>query len=133
MILALIALLVGVLAFLMFSISINLSSINRIVSFTPIDIFESSIPLLDEGDMKNPHFDKELLRSKLTSYYDASLPKYTKDYALALLFYDSNNGSYCLSNYCKAVQVKIDAKTVYNYTYSRTLTYEIKEANYGQR
>lgn len=117
--------------FSLFSVSINLISINRVIINTPKEIFESSIPLVMDEEFV-PFFDKELLNDKLTSYYDNTLSKYCKKYELNLYFYNPNDGSFCLSDRCRAVEVTIEAEIYYISHYERTIFYEIRSGAYGE-
>ena len=118
-------------SFTIFSIGIQLQSINRIVFQTPKGLVERCVPMQYEDGFV-PHFDKELLISKLTSYYQEVLDRYTKNVSVDYYFYNVSDGSYCLNDECDGVKVTINSIVSFSFVYHRTVFFEIREGNvYG--
>ena len=131
MLMILLVFLLMTVSFTIFSIGLQLQSINRIVFQTPKGIVERCIPMKYEEDYI-PHFDKELLISKLTSYYEEVLDRYTKNVNVDFYFYNVNDGSYCLNDECDGVKVTINSTVSFSFVYHRTVYFEIREGNvYG--
>ena len=124
--------LLAVLSFSFLSISLNLQSANRVIMYTPKQIFETSIPILQNVDEFIPYFDKELLTSKLKSYYDDNLTQYTVNYSLNIYFYNQEDGSLCISDACQAVEVEVKAEIIFSCGIERTIFYEIRNGAYGK-
>ena len=118
-------------SFTIFSLGLQLQSINRIVFQTPKGLVERCVPMEYEEDYV-PHFDKALLISKLTSYYEKVLDRYTKSVDVDFFFYNVNDGSYCLTDECDGVKITINSKVSFSFVYHRTVYFEIREGNvYG--
>ena len=116
-----------------FTLSYQLSTINRVVIYTPIEIFEKSISLINLDENHTLSFDKNLLRANLKNYYDENLHDVFKNYILDLYYYNQNNGSICTGSKCDAVEVTVRGTYMYSFSYSRSIKYEIhKGAAYGQ-
>lgn len=113
-----------------FSVVTRLQCVNRIIANTPIDIFEKSIPLID--DETDLHFDKDKLYYSLNEYYSNNLRKYINSYHLELYYYNQIDQSICTDDNCNAVEVDVSGTSVFSFRFHRTLTYEIhKGAQYG--
>lgn len=132
MIIAFLVVVVAIISFSFFTVTIRINAINRVVIATPIEIFETSIPLLDEDEEKNIYFDKEVLEEKLTNYYFSNLDKYTKEITLDFYYYNQIDKSYCVNDQCTAVEVCLESEIVFDFQYSRTMYYEIKKGAYGR-
>ena len=116
--------------FNVFTLSIRLTSLNRIINNTPVQLFENSIPLIDGEN--NLYFDKTVLYNNLLNYYNSALKRHTKTVNVNLYFYNQEDQSICVSNECDAVEVNVYGKCVLTFQYSRTIFYEIhKGARYG--
>lgn len=105
-----------------FFISYQLNGINKAVIGTPLSIFELSIPLVEDSI----YFDKDILYTNLTSYYDDCLYKYVDNYSLQLQYYHSYLNSICVTNYCDSVVVNIKAEITLHYEYVRSMRFEIR-------
>ena len=116
-----------------FTLSYRLSTINQVVIYTPIEIFEKSISLVNLDEHHTLSFDKTLLRTNLKNYYDENLHNVFKNYSLDLYYYNQSDGSICTSDKCDAVEVTVSGAYMYSFRYSRSVKYEIhKGAAYGQ-
>ncbi|MFA7033007.1 MAG: hypothetical protein WC201_05555 [Bacilli bacterium] len=131
MISAFLVTLCAVLSLQLFTITSRLNTINRLVIATPISLFESSIPLVNQGDEIHLYFDKSLLESNLDSYYQQNISSYVHNFALSFYYYNQDDNSYCVDEYCDAVEVQFTAQVIFNFNYSRTMFYEIKDMSNG--
>lgn len=131
MIVAFLSLLAVILSFQLFTVTTNLTAINRIVITTPVALFETSIPLISNEEFAPLFFDKRTLEDNLSVYYSNSLDKYTKEVVLNFYYYHQEDGSYCIDEKCNAVEVDISAIINFNFQYHRVMFYEIKENSHG--
>lgn len=104
----------------------RVNGINRTLLNIPVAIFESSIPLVQERDEPIIYYDKEILESKLTSYFDKELPKYTERYFVGYYYYNQDDKSLCIDEYCTAVEIKVSAKVVFTMTYQKSVSFYIQ-------
>lgn len=126
-----ISLICAVLCFSLFTLSIDISAINRIVIQTPVALFENAIPLIDYDKSELLYFDKILLENNINRYFDDSLKNYTKETEILFYYYNQDDDSYCVLDKCDAVEITIKATIVFSYIYERTMFYEIKDMNNG--
>ena len=112
-----------------FTVSFRLQTINRVVIYTPVEIFENSISLLDIEDDDDIYFDKAKLTRSLKNYYDSNLKKVFKNYYLSIYYFSGEDKSLCVSDKCKGVSVTVHGRYLLNFNYSRTIQYQIKEGN----
>ena len=110
-------------SFSIFGLSFSLNSINRVITNTPKELFEISVPYINIGS--TIHFDKNLLLKNLTSYYDDNLLQYVSHYSLNLYYYNKDDNSLCISSICQGVDVTIETSLLGFINYSRTMFYEI--------
>ena len=131
MIILFLTMFVTVLGFSFFTVSTKITGINRVMVNMPKEIFQASIPLVQDGDFI-AYYDKRVLENNVESYLRQNLSKFTKKFRIAFYYYNQDDGSMCITNYCDAVEVSIRANVVFNYNYSRTMFYEIRKGNtYG--
>lgn len=128
MLIAFIAILLLINAISIFSFSLNMNAVNRIIAFTPKQIFEVAIPTYIEEE-KEPYFDKTILLNGLTHYYDLNLKNKVMNYSMRLSYYNPEDRSYCLDEYCRGVEVDIDIKLNSIYSFNRNIYYEIRRNN----
>ncbi|HOZ02742.1 MAG TPA: hypothetical protein PKV57_02960 [Bacilli bacterium] len=131
MIAAFLSLFAVILSFQLFTITTNLTIINRIVITTPLSLFETSIPLVNNEEDPSLYFDKRTLEDNLSIYYSNALEKYTKKVSLDFYYYHQEDDSYCIDDKCNAVEVDISATITFNFLYHRVMFYEIKETTDG--
>ena len=108
-----------------FTVSYRLQTINRVVIYTPSEIFELSIPILSYEGSTGIHFDKNELQGRLKTYYDDNLKKVLPNYTMDLYFYNQNDQSICTSDSCQAVEVTISGTYMMVFKVSRSISYEI--------
>ena len=126
MIAMIIAFLVVVLSFNFFTISYQISGINRLVIGVPLSLFETAINMFDIDNDSGPYFNKELLVDNITYYFSYHMPKYTDDYHLSFYYYNIEDHSLDMSDEVKAVEVSLTANLVLYYHYQKTMYYEIR-------
>lgn len=126
MIAVLISLFVVYLAFSFFMVSYQINGVNRLVTSTPISLFETAIVLYNIDEEKGPFFDKELLEDNLTSFYDYHLPRYVNQYNVSFYYYKVQNHSLDMSDEPKAVEVTVEASIVFSKNYHKTMFYQIR-------
>ena len=115
-----------------FTLTYRLQTINRAIINTPIELFETSIPLANV-DEENLYFDKKRLETKVTDYYSSSIGPYFKSYDVSFYYYNQTDKSICVSDTCNAVEITITGNYFLSFEYERTINYEIhKGAKYGQ-
>jgi len=131
MIVAFLSLLAVLLSFQLFTITTDLTVINRVVITTPLALFETSIPLVTNEENAPLYFDKRTLEDNLSIYYTDTLDKYTKKISLDFYYYHQEDDSYCIDDKCNAVEVDISATIIFNFLYHRVMFYEIKENAHG--
>ena len=126
MIAMIIAFVVVVLSFNFFTISYQISGINRLVIGAPLSLFETAIEMYEIDSNKGPYFNKELLVGNITYYFSYHMPKYTSDYSLSYYYYNIEDHSLDMSDEVKAVEVNLSANLVLYYHYQKTMYYEIR-------
>lgn len=115
-----------------FTLTYRLQTINRAIINTPIEIFETSIPLANV-DEANLYFDKSKLETNVLDYYSSTIGLLFKSYNVDFYYYNQNNQSICVSDYCNAVEITVSGNYFLSFNYERVVTYEIhKGARYGQ-
>lgn len=118
--------------FASFTMSFRLSTINRAIINTPIDIMEVSIPIVNI-DETNLYFNKSRLENRVLTYYQESISQYFKTYDVDFYYYNQADKSICVSDYCNAVEITVNGNYMFNFSYERSITFEIhKGAKYGQ-
>ena len=119
--------------FTCFTVSLDLQVVNKAVIYTPLDVFETSLVLVNREDETNLYFDKLLLKNNLANYYQKTISDHLDSYSFNLYFYNPENGSLCTGDSCNAVEVSVDGKYMQVFNYSRTIKYEIKKGYlYGE-
>lgn len=114
-------------SFTIFVANYRVNGINRVLYHIPISIFESSIPLVQESDEPIVYYDKEILEDKLTSYFDKELQKYTKAYFVSYYYYNQDDHSLCINEYCTAVEINLNAKVLFEMRYQKKVSFYIQK------
>ena len=127
MIIFLIALTVIVISFGCFSLAYQINGLNRLIIYTPNSIVETSTYVDGEHAYS---FPKEHIEAEFSLYLEPKIERYTKNYQIEYYFYNQFDHSYCIQEYCDALQIHVAADLMFNYKYSRKIFFEIKE-NYG--
>ena len=131
MILLFLTLCVSVLGFSFFTVSTRITGINRAMINMPKEIFQASIPLIQDGNFV-AYYDQKVLENNVLGYLNKNVKKYVSNYKLHFYYYSQDDGSMCITKFCDAVEITIRANVVFNYSYSRTMFYEIRKGNtYG--
>lgn len=99
----------------------------------PVEVFETAIPLVNVDISQGLYFDKTKLNKNVNNYLQSKLTGVMKDYTYSLYYYNQEDESICTSDKCNAVEVTVNGHYAYNFTYTRSVNYEIhKGAKYGQ-
>lgn len=123
-----ISLFIAIYSFQAFSLTYQISGINKTFIYMPIAILENSIPLLQENNQKfDAYFDKQLLKINVDSYLKKDLKRYVKNYEVFYYYYDANNNLVCKSDYCDGVKITLKCKIMNLYDYKKSMFYEIKD------
>lgn len=116
-----------------FTATFHLQIVNRAVIYAPIEIFESSIEIIDIDDTDNLYFNKNLLINNLDSYFERTIKSHLTTYSVEKYFYNQVDGSICVNDKCDAVEVTVTGNYSYFFNYSRSISYEIHQGErYGQ-
>ena len=116
---------IAIMALHLFTITYRVNGINRVLFNIPISIFETSIPLVSEGEFV-AHFDKDLLEEKLTSYFNNNIKKYSNKYEFYCYYYNQSDDSYCYTDYCDAVEVDLHTNIVLTTEYHKKARFYIQ-------
>lgn len=131
MILIFLVLLLTILGFSFFSVTTKITGINRVMMNMPKELFQTSIPLIQDDEFI-AYYDKKALESNVTGYLNKHLKKFVSEYTIDFYYYNQLDESMCISEMCDAVEVSLSANIVFEYRYERTMFYEIKKGNsYG--
>ena len=116
-----------------FTISLKLQTINRAIIYMPVDIFETSINVVNIDESEGLYFNKSRLTSNIDNYLVNKLDGVMRDYSYELYYYNQEDKSICTSDKCDAVEVTVTGHYTFNFFYERSISYEIhKGARYGQ-
>ena len=107
-----------------------MNGINRLFYSVPIALIESSIDQYDLSLENAPHFIKETLENKLTSYFEFSLQNYVDNFTLNFYYYNPSDHSFCTSDNCSAFEATLKTDLILNYHYEKTLFYEIRSSSW---
>lgn len=119
--------LIGVVSLQYFALNFSIQGLNRAILFTPIELMYKSV--VAYGD--TPHFIRDDFEGLVLSYYEKTLPRYTKNYEVEFYYYNLNDQSMCLIDTCDGVEITIDCKLNATYNYHRVMFYEMRESNNG--
>ena len=126
MVAMIIAFFVAFLSFNFFMVSYQVNGINRLVTGTPLSLFETAIVLFEIDEEEGPYFDKEVLEDNLTSFFDYHLPRYTNQYEVDFYYYNIEDHSLNMGGEPKAVEVTVITELVLEKHYQKTMHYEIR-------
>lgn len=105
-----------------FTLSFCIQGLNRAVINTPIELMYNTVIFSDSDG----NFSKSDFENTLMTYYDNTLPRYSKGHQVGFYYYNPEDGSMCLTNNCKAVEITVNCKLISNYDYHRVMYYEIR-------
>ena len=126
MVAMLISFFVVYLCFSFFMVSYQINGVNRLVTSTPLSLFETAIVLYNIDEENGPYFDKEILEDNLTSYFDFHMPRYVDGYDISFYYYNITDHSFDLDDECQAVEVTIETTLIMFKHYQKTMFYEIR-------
>ena len=122
----LISIVFSVLSYCLFNTTICVTGINRAMIHMPIQLIENSVVIEEyEDSNREIYINKEKLETDVTSYIDASIQKFTNDYDLSFVYLNLINHSYCVIDKCRAVKISLSASFMFDYSFHRTMYYEI--------
>jgi hypothetical protein len=107
---------------LLFSLSFSIQGLNRAIINTPIEMMYRTVAF-DNSEMK---FEKEKFEENIMSYYDSTIVRYSKSYEVDFYYYELEDGSMCLSDYCSGVEITVNCKLMMDYTFRRVMYYELR-------
>ena len=125
MILTLLVSVLSLFLFSSFSTYYHLSYVNKTVVYTPIEIFESSITIVNPKDEDNLCFDKTTLKTKADNYYLTNLNGHLTQLSIHYYYYNQSDHSICTTSYCNAVEIVVSGKYSFFFDYSKKVSYEI--------
>ena len=108
-----------------FSLSFSIQGLKRAIINTPIELMYRSVELVD-GEIK---FDKSKLNQILLTYYNDVLPRYSEEHTVDIYYYNIMDQSFCMEDYCSAVEITVNCKLIFEYDFTRTMYYEIRSNN----
>ncbi len=108
-----------------FSLSFSIQGLKRSIINTPIELMYRSVELVD-GEIK---FEKNKLNQILLTYYNGILPRYSKEHNIELYYYNIDDESFCIEDYCSAIEITVNCKLIFDYDFTRTMYYEIRSNN----
>lgn len=109
--------------FSFFTFTVRYNSINRAVVNVPTEIFNASIPLVNETTAR---FDKDVLIFKLKDYLDNHILHFVEEYSLTTYFYNKDDQSICIENNCNAIEFTVSCEISLLSKYHRTMFFEIR-------
>ena len=127
MIILFISVIFGVYSLQFFVLNYSIQGLNRAIVFTPIEMMYKSVSAYSE----TPDFNRKDFEYIIMRYYDHIIPRYSKDYEVDFYYYNLQDGSMCLTDTCKGVEITVNCKLNVTYQYHRVMYYELKEANHG--
>ena len=126
MIVALVAMGIMICCFGFFSLAYQINGLNRIIIYTPLTIIEKNVRT--EGDYPL-YFNWIMTQDYLLSYYQNKTKQYCDNCDINFYFYNQKNHSYCIGDYCNAVEIEFDADLYLNYHYHRKIYFEVRNSN----
>ena len=114
-----------------FTLNYKLSFFNKTLINMPLSLLEVSVPLLESDGSEKLYFDKELLENYVTIYFQKNINEMCGPYTLSYYYYSTSDNLYCKSDKCDGVRITLEADILIGITYSRTMSYHLKENNNG--
>ena len=117
---------IAVLSLQFFTVTYRLNGVNRTLYNIPISIFETSIPLISDNDEFVAYYHREVLNDQLTYYFETSLKKYVNHYTLDFYYFNQEDFSICLGEYCDAIEITLKADVLLNIKYQKAARFYIR-------
>ena len=111
----------------LFTLNFAIQGLNRAIITTPIELMYRTVKLDSEG----VKFSKDSFERELMKYYDSTLPRYSKEREIEFYYYNYEDESMCLEDYCNAVEITFNCKLTENYTFHRVMYYELRGKTNG--
>ena len=105
-----------------FTFSFCLQGLNRAVINTPIELMYNTVSFTGSESS----FSKSNFEHVIMTYYDNILPRYSNSHEVSFYYYNPSDGSMCLNDACKAVEISVKCMVTTNYEYNRTMYYELR-------
>ena len=110
--------------------SMRYFGVSRTFDLTYKGVLEVSTNDLDEnGTPVAPYFIKEKLEKNAESYYQMTIPNYTKNYTTAYYYFNPEDMTYCTSLYCRGVRISLKAKINILFEFCRAKEYMVRKFN----
>ena len=127
MILMLICPIICIFSLQFFALNYSIQGLNRAILYTPIELMYKCVSSYNG----TPEFHRDDFEIVVLSYYQNIIPRYSKSYEIDFYYYNIEDESMCLTNYCDAVEITIDCKLNATYNYHRVMYYEMKDNIHG--
>jgi len=108
-----------------FTITFQINGLNRSVINTPIELMIMDVT----SSGTEAVFISSKIIERLDSYYSKTLPRFCKEYETSYYFYNKEDESMCVEDYCDCVDVTVTATLSLNYHYERVMFYKLKRGN----
>lgn len=125
MILLFFASVICVMSFQLFMLNYQIQGLNRAVVFTPVEILYKGV----SSHESIPYFTSRELITYLDDYYEKTLTRYVNEYEVSYYFYNQEDESMCIEDYCDAIEITVDCSLTFNHTFHRVMFYEIRSNN----
>ena len=114
-------------SFIFFTFSYRINSINKVVLNMPLSLVETSIPLVQEIPEPNIYLDRNILEENITYYYSRSISRFCESYTIDFYYYNQDDESICKTDFCNAVEIKIEANVFMFVSYSKRARFYIQD------
>ena len=125
MILSLFAITFIIFLFSSFFVAFQINGLNRAIINTPVSLIENCAFVSEDSQVL---IDNEMVLEKLTYYYDNTIRQYVPNYEIEIFYYNNDDFSFCIDDFCSGIEVKVDAVLMYGYKFSRVMYYEVTKA-----
>ncbi|MCQ2815298.1 MAG: hypothetical protein MJ227_03310 [Bacilli bacterium] len=124
-----ISLMFATVMFSTFTVTTELTSVNRVFMNIPVEYIETSVPIIK--DPEHLSFSKEKLEHNIYHYFDVCLSKYVKSFSVTYYYYNASDKSYCIEDECSSVKITLDATVAFNINYNKSVNFQISEVRHG--
>ncbi|NLN79862.1 MAG: hypothetical protein GX132_00465 [Erysipelotrichia bacterium] len=124
-----ISILMFMISLMSFSFAHKLSTINKIFYLLPRSIMENALRL-DESE-NIPYFEKHYLEVEVKKYFTTNLKPLLTTYELNFCYFFQNENDDGFLMYEDGVNISFRAKLIFDYKYTNSLTFTIKQHEQG--